>query len=76
MTDDPIHHPAHYTSGPKCEHCGKIVECIVVTEGLSFALGCVVKYCWRAGLKGSTIEDLKKAAWYIDREIKRLERGT
>jgi hypothetical protein len=37
----------------------------------------VVKYLWRAGQKegAPTIEDLKKARWYLDDEIKRMERG-
>lgn len=73
---DPINHPTHYTSSAaKCSACGHRIECIEVTEHMGFALGNAVKYIWRAGLKGSPIEDLKKAAWYIDREIKRRERG-
>lgn len=47
---------------------------------LSFNVGNAIKYLWRAGLKGGTdpIEDLKKAAWYVNREIERLtvSRGT
>jgi len=39
---------------------------------MSFALGNVQKYIWRAGHKGSTIEDLEKARTYLDYEIKRL----
>ena len=64
--DDPIEHPKHYTSHPSG------VECIQVTEHMGFCVGNAVKYLWRAGLKGPTLEDLKKARWYIDREIKRL----
>ena len=40
---------------------------------MSFTLGNAVKYIWRADLKDNAVEDLKKAAWYIDREIKRRE---
>ena len=65
--DDPINHPPHYTSHPSG------VECITVTEHMGFNLGNAVKYIWRADLKSdSPIEDLKKAAWYIQREIERL----
>ena len=39
---------------------------------MNFCLGNALKYLWRAGLKGDAVEDLKKARWYIDREIKRL----
>lgn len=64
---DAVNHPQHYTSHPSG------VECIQVTEHMGFCVGNAIKYLWRAGLKGSTVEDLKKARWYIDREIARLE---
>ena len=68
MTNDAVNHPSHYTSHP-----GKI-ECIQVTEHLNFCIGNAIKYLWRAGLKdgNSDIQDLKKAVWYIEREIARL----
>jgi hypothetical protein len=53
------------------------VECIVVTEHMNFCRGNAMKYLWRAGEKGGPeqeVEDLKKARWYLDREIGRLER--
>jgi hypothetical protein len=43
---------------------------------MNFCLGNAVKYIWRADLKGDAIEDLKKAAWYIAREIRRRESAT
>jgi hypothetical protein len=52
------------------------VEAIDVVEWMSFNLGNAVKYIWRSGEKGNLIEDLKKARWYLDREIKRVERLT
>lgn len=61
---DPVNHPQHYTSHPSG------VECIQITEHMGFCLGNAVKYIWRADLKGG-IEDLEKAAWYINREIER-----
>lgn len=64
---DNVNHPPHYTAH------GSGVECIEVTEHMNFCLGNAVKYIWRAGLKGQAVEDLKKARWYIDREIKRIE---
>ena len=63
---DRVNHPAHYTSHPSG------VECITVTEHMNFCIGNAVKYLWRAGLKGDAIENLEKARWYVDREIKRL----
>ena len=59
--------PAHYRSSPSG------VQCITVTEHMNFCLGNAVKYIWRADSKGNAIEDLKKAAWYIDREISRRQ---
>jgi hypothetical protein len=40
-------------------------------EHMTFCLGNALKYVWRAGLKGDEIEDLRKAVWYIEREIAR-----
>jgi len=68
MTDT-VNNPKHYTSHPSG------VECIEITEHMSFNLGNAVKYVWRASLKGKEIEDLRKARWYIDREIARLVGG-
>ncbi len=59
---DPVNHPAHYTQHPSG------VECIQITEHMGFCVGNAVKYLWRADLKNG-IEDLRKAAWYINREI-------
>lgn len=62
--------PSHYKSHPSG------VECITITEHMNFCLGNAFKYIWRAGLKSeSAVEDLKKAIWYIQQEIKRLERN-
>lgn len=64
---DIINHPPHYTSHPSG------IECIQVTEHMSFTLGNAVKYIWRADLKNDKLEDLRKARWYLDREISRIE---
>ncbi len=70
---DPVSNPKHYTSGPNCE-CGRVIECIQVTERLGFCIGNAVKYLWRSDLKGAAIEDLEKSMWYIRREIDRRAR--
>lgn len=70
---DPINHPAHYTSSPARCACGAGIECIQVTEHMPFNLGNAVKYVWRADLKGDVLENLRKARWYVDREIARRE---
>jgi hypothetical protein len=64
-----VDHPKHY------QHPSG-VECIAVAEHMSFNVGSALKYLWRAGLKPGTdtLTDLKKAAFYINREISRLEK--
>lgn len=62
---DPVERPPHYLAHPSG------VECITITEHMGFNLGNAVKYVWRADLKGDAVEDLRKARWYLDREIAR-----
>lgn len=62
-TTDMVNHPPHYTSHPSG------VECIDITKHMNFCLGNATKYLWRAGLKIDAVEDLKKAVFYIEREI-------
>ena len=64
MTDR-VNHPPHYTAHPSG------VECIQITEHMGFNLGNAIKYIWRADLKADPIEDLRKAAFYVAREIAR-----
>jgi hypothetical protein len=66
-----VSHPPHYTSSPaKCD-CGSGIECIQVTEHMNFCLGNAMKYIWRADLKGNPVEDIRKAIWYLERELER-----
>jgi len=53
------------------------VECIDIIEHMTFNTGQVFKYIWRAGVKNeeTLLEDLRKAQWYLDREIMRLTRA-
>lgn len=67
-TIDLVNHPPHYNAHPSG------VECISVVEHMGFNLGNAIKYIWRADEKGNAIEDLKKAAWYVEREISRRTR--
>lgn len=64
---DQVNHPPHYTSHPSG------VETITITEHMGFCLGNAIKYIMRADYKGNKLEDLKKARWYIDREIDRIQ---
>ena len=66
---DNVNHPAHYTGGQI-----EVIDFIEDKE-LGFHLGNAVKYISRAGRKdpAKTVEDLRKAVWYINRQIARLE---
>lgn len=64
---DPVNHPDHYTWLPTG------IECIDIVEHMTFNRGNVVKYVLRSGKKGDAVEDLKKARWYLDREIHLLK---
>lgn len=64
---DNVNRPKHYNDHPSG------VECIQITEHMNFNLGNAMKYIWRSDLKNG-LEDLKKAVWYIQREIQRREK--
>jgi len=67
---DAVNHPKHYNAHPSG------IECLDVVRHMGFNLGNVVKYIWRADLKANAIEDLEKAAFYLQDEIKlRKERA-
>lgn len=67
---DAVNHPSHYNAGGV-----EVIDAIEAWE-LGFCLGNTVKYVARAGKKDAakTVEDLKKARWYLEREIARLEK--
>ncbi len=58
-----VNHPKHYNSHPSG------IECIEIVRHMSFNLGNVFKYLWRFDHKGVALEDLQKAAWYLNDEI-------
>jgi len=76
VKNDPVNHPSHYTSHPSG------IECIDIAKWYDFCIGNCIKYIWRAGLKKSAtlsdkekeLEDLKKARWYLDKEIQEKEK--
>lgn len=63
---DPVNHPAHYKASNG-------LEAITVIEGfdLGFHLGNAVKYLLRAGKKDDAVQDLRKARWYVERDLQR-----
>ena len=72
--NDNVNHPAHYNSHPSG------IECIEIARHHNFNIGNSITYLWRAGLKSEEgmedtdkqLEDLSKAIWYINDEIKRI----
>ncbi len=66
MEKEKVNHPSHYNKGK--------FEVIDVVEdwNMNFSRGNAIKYIARAGAKDDEIQDLKKALWYINREIERL----
>ncbi|MFW0772504.1 DUF3310 domain-containing protein [Paenarthrobacter nitroguajacolicus] len=73
VADDPVNHPAHYGGADDP------YEVIKVAEAWGFDkdayLFNVLKYIARAGKKGATLQDHKKAHFYLGRKIQRLEAG-
>lgn len=65
MTGDPVNHPRHYGGEDDPFEAIKVIE----AWELGFHLGNCVKYVARAGKKGAALEDLRKAAWYLQRKI-------
>jgi hypothetical protein len=71
MSKEAVNHPQHYGGA------GNPYEAIKVIEAweLGFCLGNTVKYISRAGKKDDVLQDLKKARWYLDREIQNREKA-
>ena len=66
-----VEHPSHYGGADNPYEAIKVVE----AWGLGFHLGNTVKYISRAGKKDNLLQDLKKALWYLNREIENLEKN-
>lgn len=70
--EDPVDHPSHYTEGS--------IECIDALESalghdafIGFCVGNAIKYAWRHRHKGTPVTDLRKAQWYLERALERIE---
>jgi len=69
IDNEMVDHPTHYGGGDNTYEAIKVIE----AWDLGFNLGNTIKYVSRAGKKVDTLEDLEKASWYINREIKKLK---
>lgn len=69
--NDPVSHPRHYCNGS--------IECIDFIDscgyGLDFCLANAIKYLTRCKLKGTTVQDIRKAIWYATHAADKLESG-
>ena len=67
-----VDHPNHYNQGS--------IECIAALDacgyGLDFCIGSAMKYLWRFKEKANPVQDLEKAAWYINYAVEKLKEGT
>ena len=70
--NDPVNSPAHYTAGG-IETIDYIKAKLTPEEFIGYLKGNVIKYTSRAGKKIDTIQDLEKAQWYMNRQIKELK---
>lgn len=71
MEIEAVDHPPHYGGADNPYEAIKVIEAWC----LGFCLGNTIKYISRAGKKGDVVQDLKKARWYLDREIENLEKA-
>ena len=70
-TREMVNHPNHYGGEDNTYEAIKVIE----AWKLNFNLGNTVKYISRAGKKDNTVQDLKKALWYLSREIENLQKN-
>ena len=70
LTTDNVNHPPHYNQGGI--ECIEAIKAALGDGFVAYLRGNVMKYLWRCDHKGG-LEDLKKAAWYLDRAIKEME---
>lgn len=71
MSQEAVNHPEHYGGADNLYEAIKVIE----AWKLNFNLGNSVKYIARAGKKDVLLQDLKKAAWYLNREIENIEKA-
>lgn len=69
-----VNHPDHYQNGE--DNTYEVIK-VIDAWGLGFCLGNTVKYIARAGKKDpkKELEDLKKAVWYLNHEIEKLQKN-
>ena len=72
-TTDAVAHPSHYTQGG-IECIDAMESALTHAEFVGYLRANVLKYIWRYDRKGAPVEDLRKAAWYLDRLTREVGR--
>jgi hypothetical protein len=73
--EDVVNKPSHYNSGGV--ECIEAIEASMEPEAFQgYLKGNTLKYIWRMSYKGKTLEDCKKAQWYLNKLISTLEENT
>ena len=72
-TNESVDHPAHYGGDGNAYEAIRVIE--AMGDGPAFCRGNAIKYLARYGKKGTPLDDLKKARWYVDRLISQIEGG-
>ncbi len=72
-TTDAVAHPAHYTQGG-IECIDAMESALTHAEFVGYLRANVLKYIWRYDRKGAPVQDLRKAAWYLDRLTREVGR--
>lgn len=71
---DMVNHPPHYQTGGI--ECIDAIRAALGLEGfVAYCRGNSIKYSWRAGKKDETAQDLRKAAWYLNRAADELAKN-
>jgi hypothetical protein len=71
MDKEMVNHPSHYGGGDNPYEAIKVIDAWDLDK--DFYLGNAVKYLSRAGKKDNVVQDLKKAIWYIEKKIEKLQ---
>lgn len=65
--------PDHYKLGPRHSVCGEPIECIDTIINDDFLIGNAKKYLWRLGKKDDSVQEIRKAIWYLNKKVEQLE---
>lgn len=71
---DSVNHPEHYQSEDGIECIDAIRASLGLDGFVAYCRGNAIKYSWRSGKKANHAEDLRKAAWYLEKAASELDK--